>query len=385
MQSTIVFIYISDGAVGLQVIISLPVGEAEMLAEFAYECDDEFYFIAEWICRFHSLFNLAASYYFFVTLLFSTMLLTHVFYVILQSQLEISMKKLFFLLASLALLCFVCDSCSKAPGIDSQDNSEGNHQESPDTEGGEDDGWNYPAHQNYEIVFYKCDDELNPEYKPLPANGKLEFDGNDYFITVINKNNGKYIAGNQYYAMEAKILKGDDIFQLKVQTLTIKDYHVCTLTPKALGECTLAVKISNPAGDESSIFVQKVKLSVVREKSYYLGMENSSSLPASKVGFFGNTLEYKFCWKVNNGGTLSNLNETSDSKIKFFYTGSTLNISQALSQDGTHIVYTVTRPSTSTSFLKEPIMFIYNTEQSTFLKSVVFTTYSFSTYENTAL
>lgn len=295
------------------------------------------------------------------------------------------MKKLFFLLASLALLCFVCDSCSKAPGIDSQDNSEGNHQESPDTEGGEDDGWNYPAHQNYEIVFYKCDDELNPEYKPLPANGKLEFDGNDYFITVINKNNGKYIAGNQYYAMEAKILKGNDIFQLKVQTLTIKDYHVCTLTPKALGECTLAVKISNPAGDESSIFVQKVKLSVVREKSYYLGMENSSSLPASKVGFFGNTLEYKFCWKVNNGGTLSNLNETSDSKIKFFYTGSTLNISQALSQDGTHIVYTVTRPSTSTSFLKEPIMFIYNTEQSSFLKSVVFTTYSFSTYENTAL
>lgn len=62
VKCTIVLVYVRNGSVSLQVIVSLQVGEAEMLAEFAYECDDEFYFIAEWICRFHSLFNFAASY-----------------------------------------------------------------------------------------------------------------------------------------------------------------------------------------------------------------------------------------------------------------------------------------------------------------------------------
>lgn len=296
--------------------------------------------------------------------------------------LEIGMKNLFFLLASLAMVCFVCDSCNKDSDNSHQGISEETHQGASDTEeaGGEDGGWDYPALRDYEIVFYSCDEELNPEYKPLTPS--VEFDGNDYFITVYNKKTGTFIAGDKYYSMEVKILKGDDIFNLKVQKLTANEYHECTLTPKALGSCTLGVKVSNPS-DERSVYVQRAEITVERKQNYYLGMENGAKLPANKVGFFGNTLEYKFCWKVNNDGSLSNLNGTDEKEFQFFYTGNTLTITKAPSQDGTHIVYTVKRPSASASFLNEPVMFIYNTEESTYIKSVIFTTYNFSTYPNT--
>ena len=282
---------------------------------------------------------------------------------------NIMTKKLFCLAALLAIAFFTSTSCSKDP-VDENPSETG-------VTGGEDEEWNYPESSSYEIVFYSVEDDLTPKYKPLTSS--VEFNGDDYFITVLDKKTGTFISGDESYRMEVKILNGDDIFNLKVQKLTAKEYHECTLTPKALGSCTIGVKVSNPS-DERAVYVQKADISVVRQNNYYLCLENSSSLPAAKMGFYGNTLEYKFCWKVNDGGSLSVLNVTDESSFKYSSNASTLTISEALSEDGTHIVYTVRRPSTSSSFLNEWVFFIYNTESASYVRVITFTTYSFSTY-----
>ncbi|MBP5374323.1 MAG: hypothetical protein J6Y31_05355 [Bacteroidales bacterium] len=276
-----------------------------------------------------------------------------------------------------AVLIGLTASCSK--GDASSDN---NQQSTPSEQGGGpsetvDPEWDYPENPRYELVFYRIDDG-SPVYTPLTS--KMEFDGNSYFIAVYNKQTEKIIAGDKNYAIDVKILNGDDIFNIKVNKLTVNEYHVCTLTPKALGSCTLAVKVWNPSSEDGSIYVQKVNLSVVREKAFYLGLENSSSLPANKLGFYSNTLEYRFCWKVNDNGKLTTLNLNDTKKFLHFYTGSTLTVSEALSSDGTHVVYTVKRPSASTSFLEEPVAFFYNEENAVYARSVIFTTYSFTSY-----
>lgn len=280
------------------------------------------------------------------------------------------MNKLLSILASAVVIGLFSLSCSKDDNQGSATGGGGGTQETVDPE------WDYPENPDYEIVTYSLDG-LDPKYLPLATT--LEFNGNDYFITVFNKRTDTFISGDKYYAMAAKIVKGDDIFNLKVNKLTANEYHECTLTPKALGSCTLAVKVWNPS-NEGSVYVQKVNLKVERKDKFYLAMESSSSLPADKMGFFANTLEYRFCWKVNDNGNLSTLNINDINKFLHFYTGSTLTVSEALSSDGTHVVYTVKRPSASTSFLEEPVAFIYNEEDAAYIRSVKFTTYSFTTY-----
>ena len=273
------------------------------------------------------------------------------------------MKKFFIILTAAALtagLLFV--SCSKDDGGKKNNNTQ--ELEEPE------------ADPNSPIIVSRYVRNSDGDCISTPVGKEWEWDGNDYYITIYNKETGSFVTGPESY-FSVTNEKGDDIFQAPViQSLTSKQYLVAKLTPKALGACILKVLYSDGLNYSYSL---RIKVTVTRKQPYYLGMVGTSALIQDRYAL---NQPVKLAWKVNNNGKVSENHPCTVDDISCTAHADYLKVDKLLSSDGTYAYYQVSKKDASASFQNASAYFSLRTSDgATHTKYMIFTTYGFSAYE----
>ena len=278
------------------------------------------------------------------------------------------MKKYFLIFAAAAMTVCFAMSCSKDNG-DKKSNEEEQNQPH-----GLADPVNY-ENCPFEVSRFVRNDDNEPIKRTLAADWTFEWDGNDYYVTLWDKNANSFITGEDDPSFIIKNIEGGDIFQpITTQSLTVKKWLVAKLTPKALGECILSFK----HGQDSVL----IKATVTRKEPYYLGYNSSTALMPD---FFTINSALKLAWKKNVNGVLTNV-ECGADDIAFMVLDDNpdddyIVIDKKASDDGKYYYFTVTKKNASSSFDQAVGLFGITIDGKTYSEFIRFSTYGKSSYE----
>ncbi|MBO4596247.1 MAG: hypothetical protein J5632_06525 [Bacteroidales bacterium] len=275
------------------------------------------------------------------------------------------MKKYFLIFAAAAMTVCFAMSCSKDNG-----DKKSSGTEQPEGPQGLEDPVNDPNCPFEVVRFVRNDNTGEPIKRALANDWTWEWDGNDYFVTLWDKNNETFIHGEDA-DLSVSFVKGDDVFQpATIQRVTANKWCVATLRPKALGECILSFN----HGSDSV----KIKAKVTRKEPYYLGYNSSTALMPD---FFtlGGTLN--LAWKKNENGVLTNV-DCSEQDVNFLcFEDDKLTITKRASSDGKYYYFTINKASSSASFDSVVAMFSINDGTEVHTEFIRFSTFGKSTYE----
>ena len=279
------------------------------------------------------------------------------------------MKKYFLIFAAAAMTVCFAMSCSK----DNGDKKSGKETNQPEQPQGLEDPVNDP-NCPFEVSRFVCNDDTGtPIKRTLAADWTFEWDGNDYYVTLWDKNANSFITGANDPSFTVKNIKGADIFQpITTQSLTVNKWLVAKLTPKERGECIL----SFTHGQDSVL----IKATVTRREPYYLGYNSSTTLMPD---FFTINSSLKLAWKQNVNGILTNV-ECGADDISFMVlddndSGDYIKIEKKASDNGKYYYFTVTK--LVSSFNQALGLFGLTVDGKTYSEFIRFSTYGKSSYE----
>ena len=226
------------------------------------------------------------------------------------------------------------------------------------------------------ISRYVKDDDGNPINTPL---GDLEFDGNDYFLTLFDTQNVDFVNG-EVSQFSAESEKGDvnSLLVWKTVRHTYKNYLVAVLRPRALGSCIIALKYVKAAGDT---LVMRAKVNVVRTRSNYLGAHTTGELVADRIGF-GTLSNFTYAWKDYADGKLSIHQDGNQENygLETTATGITATLKPYPNASSPEYWYYSITKNSGASFYDAPVKFTLESGGKTYTKIIVFTTYGFDVY-----
>ena len=276
------------------------------------------------------------------------------------------MKKYFLIFAAAAMTVCFAASCSKDNG-----DKKSSGPEQPSGPQGLEDPVNDPNCPFEVSRFVRNDDTGEPIKRTLANDWTFEWDGNDYYVTLWDKNANSFITGVDDPTFTVKNIKGADIFEpITVQNLTVNKWLIAKLTPKERGECIL----SFTHGQDSVM----IKATVTRREPYYIGQNSTSALMPD---FYTINGTLNLAWKQNINGVLKNV-ECSEQDVNFLcFETLGLTITKKASSDGKYYYFNISKTSSSASFDSIPVMFNINDGTEVHTELIRFSTYGKSTYE----